>query len=102
MRFESQARSQRMSAKRRTLCAVAAFWLSKVAYLLCEKWAQHYHRDHRLDGGATAHLVADDLGNPADLAADPDLEPTGIAVAAIALIAVDAARRNICELRDWR
>jgi hypothetical protein len=44
MRFESKARSQRMSAKRRTLCAVADFWLLKVAYLLCEKWAQYDHR----------------------------------------------------------
>jgi hypothetical protein len=37
------------------------------------------------------------LGNPADLAADPDLEPIGIVVAAIALVAVDAAHRNSCE-----
>ena len=35
--------------------------------------------------------------NPADLAADPDLEPIGIGVSAIALIAVDAAHRNTCE-----
>ena len=38
--------------------------------------------DHRLDGGATPHLAADDLGNPAGLAADPDLEPIGIFMAA--------------------
>ena len=54
--------------------------------------------DHGLDGGATAHLAADGFGDPADLAADPDLEPVGIVVAAIALVAVDAADRNTCEL----
>src|ERR1700730_14664319 len=53
--------------------------------------------DHGLDGGATSHLAADDLGNPAGLAADPDLEPIGIVVAAIPLVAVDAAHRNTCE-----
>ena len=54
--------------------------------------------DHRLDGGAPPHLAADDLSDPAGLAADPDLEPIGIVVAAIALVAVDAAHRNTCEL----
>jgi hypothetical protein len=53
--------------------------------------------DHGFDGGATAHFVADDMGDPADLAADPDLEPIGIVVAAIALVAADAAHRNTCE-----
>ena len=45
--------------------------------------------DHGLDGGATAHLATDGLGDPADLAADPDLEPVRIVVAAIALVAMD-------------
>src|ERR1700676_4555728 len=54
--------------------------------------------DHGLDGGAAAHLAADGLAGPSDLAADPDLEPIGIVVAAIALVAVDAAHRNTCEL----
>ena len=54
--------------------------------------------DHRLDSGATPHLAADDLGDPAGLAADPDLEPIGIVVAAIALVAVDASRCDTCEL----
>jgi len=53
---------------------------------------------HGLDGGAAAHLAADDFGNPADLAADPYLEPIGIVVAAIALVAMDAAHRSTCEL----
>ena len=47
--------------------------------------------DHRLDGGTTPHLAADGFGDAANLAADPDLEPVGIVVAAIALVAVDAA-----------
>ena len=54
--------------------------------------------DHGLDGGAAAHLAADGFGDPADLAADPDLEPIGIVVAAIALVGEDAADRNTCEL----
>src|SRR4051812_48501820 len=54
--------------------------------------------DHRLDGGATPHLAADGFGDAANLAADPDLEPVGIVVAAIALVAVDAARCDTCEL----
>src|SRR5215813_2554435 len=33
-----------------------------------------------------------------DLAADPDLEPVRIVVAAIALVAVDAADRDTCKL----
>jgi hypothetical protein len=53
---------------------------------------------HGLDGGAPPHLAADGLGNPADLAADPDLEPIGIVVAAIALVALDAAHRNTADL----
>ena len=54
--------------------------------------------DHGLDGGAAAHLAADGFGDPADLAADPDLEPVGIVVAAIALVAMDAAHCDTCEL----
>src|SRR5712671_8237392 len=53
--------------------------------------------DHGFDGGATAHLATDGFGDPADLAADPDLEPVGIVVAAIALVAVDAADGNPCK-----
>src|SRR3984893_15122529 len=54
--------------------------------------------DHGLDGGAAAHLAADGLADPSDLAADPDLEPIGIVVAAITLVAVDALLRISCEL----
>src|SRR5438045_5465531 len=54
--------------------------------------------DHGLDGGAAAHLAADRFGDAADLAADPDLEPVGIVVAAIALVAMDAAHCDTCEL----
>ena len=54
--------------------------------------------DHGLDGGATPHLAADGFGDTANLAADPDLEAVGIVVAAIALVAVDAARCDTCEL----
>jgi hypothetical protein len=50
------------------------------------------------DGGATAHLAANGLGDTPDLAGDPDLEPVRMVVAAIALVAVDAANRNTCEL----
>jgi len=52
--------------------------------------------DHGLNGGATPHLAADGFGDTAHLAADPDLEPVGIVVAAIALVAVDAARCDTC------
>jgi hypothetical protein len=48
--------------------------------------------DHGLDGGAPPHLTADGFGDPADLAADPDPEPVGIVVAAIALVTMDAVR----------
>ena len=54
--------------------------------------------DHRLDGGATPHLATDGFGDTANLAADPDLEPVGIVVAAVALVAVDAAHCDPCEL----
>src|SRR3954464_5499983 len=54
--------------------------------------------DHRLDVGAMPHLAADGFGDTANLAADPDLEPVGIVVAAIALVAVDAAGCDTCEL----
>jgi hypothetical protein len=52
--------------------------------------------ERRLDGAA--HLAADGVGDPADLAGDPDLKMIGIVVAAIALVAVDAAHRDPCEL----
>ena len=42
------------------------------------------------DGG-NERLAADGFGDPADLAAGPDLETVGIVVAAIALVAVDAS-----------
>jgi len=54
--------------------------------------------DDGFDGGAPAHLTADGLGDAADLAADPDLEPVRIVVAAIALVAVDAADRDTRKL----
>jgi len=53
--------------------------------------------DHRLNSGAAARLAADGFGDPADLAADPDLEPIGIVVAAISLVAVDATHRDTGE-----
>ena len=49
--------------------------------------------DHGLDGGAALHLAADDLGDAAHLARDPDPELVRIAVSAIALVDVDAARQ---------
>ena len=57
------------------------------------RWA-----DDGFDGGAPAHLAADGLGDTPDLTADPDLEPVRIVVAAIALVAVDAANRDTCKL----
>jgi hypothetical protein len=54
--------------------------------------------DDGFDGGAPAHLAADGLGDTPDLAADPELEPVRIVVAAIALVAVDAADRDNCKL----
>jgi hypothetical protein len=54
--------------------------------------------DDGFDGGAPAHLAADGLGDTPDLAADPDLELVRIVVAAIALVAVDAADRDTCKL----
>src|SRR5262249_50737475 len=54
--------------------------------------------DDGFNGGAPAHLAADGLGDTPDLAADPDLEPVWIVVAAIALVAVDAADRDTCKL----
>ena len=47
--------------------------------------------DHGLDGSSASHLAANDFCDAADLAANPDPEPVGIVVAAIALVAVDAA-----------
>ena len=54
--------------------------------------------DHGLDGGSASYLAANDFCDAAALAADPDPEPVGIVVAAIALVAVDAADSNTCEL----
>ena len=54
--------------------------------------------DDGFDGGAPAHLAADGGGDTPDLAADPDLEPVRIVVAAIALVAVDAADCDTCKL----
>src|ERR1043166_6138724 len=48
-------------------------------------------------GAVTPYLATDGFGDPADLAADPDLEPIGIVVAVIALVAVDAAHGNTRE-----
>ena len=53
--------------------------------------------DDGLDSGSASHLAADRLGDAPDLAADPDFEPIRIVVAAIALVAVDAADRHACE-----
>src|SRR5262249_10580029 len=54
--------------------------------------------DDGFDGSTTAHLAANGLGDTPDLAADPDLEAVRIVVAAIALVSVDTAGRNACEL----
>src|SRR5713101_6109153 len=54
--------------------------------------------DHGLDGSPAPHLAANGFGDTAELAADPDLEPVGIIVATIALVAVDATHSNACEL----
>jgi hypothetical protein len=54
--------------------------------------------DHGLDGSSASHLAANDFCDAADLAANPDPEPVGIVVAAIALVAVDSADSNTCEL----
>src|SRR3546814_2633442 len=47
--------------------------------------------DDGLDGGASFHLAADGLGDPAHLAGDPDPELVRMVVAAVALVDVDAA-----------
>ena len=54
--------------------------------------------DHGLDSSSASHLAANDFCDAVDLAANPDPEPVGIVVAAIALVAVDAADSNTCEL----
>ena len=54
--------------------------------------------DDRFDGGSPAHLAADGLGDTPDLTGDPDLEPVRMVVAAIALVAVDAADLDTCKL----
>ena len=54
--------------------------------------------DHGLDGSSASHFAASYFCDAADLAANPDPEPVGIVVAAIALVAVDAADSNACEL----
>jgi hypothetical protein len=51
--------------------------------------------DHGLDCAAAR---GGQLGDTADLAADPNLELVGVVVAAVALLPVDAADRNACEL----
>ena len=56
--------------------------------------------DYGLDGSSASHLAANDFCDAADLAANPDPEPVGIVVAAIALVAVDAARCDTCELLE--
>jgi hypothetical protein len=56
--------------------------------------------DHRLDGGAAAHLAADGGGDAADLARDPDAEAVGMVVAAIAFIDMDAADLDAGEGLD--
>src|SRR5262245_24728733 len=54
--------------------------------------------DEGFDGGSAAHLAADGLGDTPDLAGGSDLEPVRMVVAAIALVGVDAADRDTCEL----
>ena len=53
--------------------------------------------DHGLDGSSASHLAANDFCDAADLAANPDPEPVGIVVAAIALVAVYSADSNTCS-----
>jgi hypothetical protein len=38
------------------------------------------------------------IGDAPNLAADPDLEPVGIVITAVALVATDATDRDTCEL----
>jgi hypothetical protein len=47
--------------------------------------------DDGRDGRSASDLSADGLGDAPDFASGPDLEPVRIVVAAIALVAVDAA-----------
>jgi len=56
--------------------------------------------DHGPDGGATPHLAADGFDDTANLAADPDLEPVGIVVAAIAADAARCDTRELFEIGD--
>jgi hypothetical protein len=73
--------------------------IDTVAVAILEMVATHpMIADHGLFGGTTAPLEADGLRNTPDLAADPDLEPVGMVVAAIALVAMDATDRDTCEL----
>jgi len=54
--------------------------------------------DDGLDSGAALHLAAGGGGGSANLAADPDLEPVGMIVAAIALIDMDVLGLDTGEL----
>jgi hypothetical protein len=54
--------------------------------------------DDRLDGSSSPHLPADGFRDAADLAADPDPEPVGVMVAAIAFVDMDAANLDANEL----
>jgi len=47
-----------------------------------------------LDGGAAMHLATNGLGDAPDLTIDPNLEAIRLGVAAVALVDVDAARRD--------
>ena len=55
--------------------------------------------DHGLDGSSASHLAANDFCDAADLAANPDPEPVGIVVAAIALVALDACAEQFSGAR---
>src|SRR3989442_1234543 len=54
--------------------------------------------DHGFDGGASAHLAADRLGDAPHLAGDPDLELVRMVMAAITLVEVHAAHLDAGEL----
>jgi len=53
--------------------------------------------DDRLDGSSAPHLVKDGGGDAADLAGDPNPELVGMAVAAVALVHVNAAGLDLSE-----
>ena len=56
--------------------------------------------DHGLDGSSASHLAANDFCDAADLAANPDPEPVGLVVAAIALVAVERRTATPVSFRD--